>query len=384
MTIPSIKLAALAAALAFALASPVMASPEAGAPQQTLERLGPKSDVSVLWVGHSLMEVKGETDWGTHSLMTMLGRLADSRGLNYRMGDHTLWGSPMSALWRGKPHAYDRDASSMVPKREEFERSASQYDSLVITEGIPVDRALQLEYSAYYLRRFYCTLKQANPAARVYLYQTWVHLQSDINKKTALHKYDWRAAMVAQRKDWEQLADEASRAKVRAPGGFFDRIGWSKTSDGGCPLDGPIFMVPAGQAFIALADYLADLGPDKAIKMPDGEPLSVAQLYSNPYVDWPADWPVGNDSKTVDPDAMVAKLKLRMPAQQHDDIHASQVGVYFVALVHFATLYRQSPLGLPAPSVVGDDVAHVLQCIAWRTVVNEPRSGVQGTADCKL
>lgn len=383
MNLSMIKPAALAVALLPALAPPVMANPESAAPQQGWERLGPKSDLSVFWIGHSLMEVKGKTDWGMHSLMSMLGRLAKSRDLDYRMGDHTLWGSAISALWRGKPHTYNRDAMSMVPKREEFERAPGQYDTMVVTEGIPLQGSLHAEYSSYYLRRFYCTLKQANPAARVYVYQTWVHLQTDYENKDAPHKYDWRAAMVAQRQGWEQLSDEAARAKVRAPG-MFDRIGISKTSDGGCAIEDPVFIVPAGQAFIALADYLAGLGPDEAIKMPGGEALTVAHLYSNPYVDWPADWPVRADAKNLDPAPVVAKLKVRDPANAHDDIHASQVGVYFVALVHFATLYRQSPIGLPAPSIVGDDAARVLQCIAWQTVVNEPRSGVQGTADCTL
>ena len=389
MTSPSTgKLAALAVISLFSLVlagMPSHASDNTTRPG-TWERLGPKSGVSVYWVGHSLVEVKGTTDWGEHSLMTILGRLAESRGLGYRMGDHTLWGTPMSALWNGRPHSYSRDASAMVPKRKEFERTAGQYDTLVITEGLPLAPSLKIEYSAYYLRRFYCTLKQANPSARVYLYQTWVNFQGNDQyaKYPPEHRFDWRAEMTAQRKVWEELADTASRAEVRAPG-MLNRIGWTSTSDGGCKIEDPIFIVPAGQAFVALADHLAAQKPGEAVKLPSGEPLTISHVYGNPYVNWPADWPLKGDAKDIDPKPVIAGLKRRKPNDPHDDIHASPLGVYFVAAVHFATLYRQSPVGLPAPAVIGEDVARLLQCIAWKTVVNDPRAGVLGNADgCQL
>jgi hypothetical protein len=379
-------LAAVAASLSLALVD--MASPASvmAADAKGWERLGPKTDVSVFWVGHSLVEVKGTTDWGEHSLMTLLGRLAADRGLGYRMGDHTLWGTSISALWRGRPHNHSRNAGSMVPKREAFERSAGQYDTLVITEGLPLELSLKREYSPYYLRRFYCTLKKANPAARVYLYQTWVNFQAgDVYANyPPSDKFDWRAEMVAQRKLWEQLADEGSHAKVREPG-MLDKLGWSSTGDGGCTIEDPIFIVPAGQAFVALFDHLAKLQPDETPKLTNGDPLTVGQLYGNPYVDWPSDWPLQGDASVADLQAVISKLKVRRPDFPHDDIHASPLGVYFVALVHFATLYRQSPIGLPAPAFIGDDVAKTLQCVAWKTVVDDPRSGVLGNADdCKL
>ena len=178
----------------------------------------PKSGISVYWVGHSLVETKAQSEWGEITLMSLVGRFAQARGLGYRMGDHTLWGSPMSALWRGKPHGYTRDASSMVPKREQFEATAGQYDTLVLTEALPVHAALKGEYSSYYLRRFYCALKSANPSSRVYLYQTWVNLQGadPYSKFPPAHRFDWRAEMVAQRKDWEELAAQGARTGAGA------------------------------------------------------------------------------------------------------------------------------------------------------------------------
>ena len=348
-----------------------------------LERLGPKSDVAVYWVGHSLMEGKAQYDWGEHSLMTLVGRFAEAQGLRYQMGDHTLWGSPMSALWRGRPHGYARDAAAMLAKREVFAQTASQYDTIVLTESLPVGRAVTSEYSSYYLRRFYCTLKRANPNGRVYLYQTWVNFQGMALPSNALvaHKFDWLSEMVAQRKVWEALADAASRASVRAPG-WTDRFGWSSTSNAGCDIEDPIFIVPAGQALIALSSMLASKDPRTDIRLPGGERLAMAAFYGNPYVDWPEAWPLRQNDPTIEPRAILRGLKLRDASQPHDDIHLSALGIYFVALVHFATLYRRSPVGLPYPTVVGEPVARLLQCVAWQTVVDDPRAGVAGTTDC--
>jgi hypothetical protein len=72
---------------------------------------------------------------------------------------------------------------------------------------------------------------------------------------------------------------------------------------------------------------------------------------------------------------MIAALTLRDPAAAPDDIHPSQVGVYFAALVHFATLYRRSPVGLPAFSEIGAALAGTLQSIAWEIVRNDARTG---------
>jgi hypothetical protein len=356
---------ALAAMAAFSSAVPARGT------EPDPERLGPKASASVYWVGHSLVEGKAKSSWGEISLMTLVGRFAEQRGLAYRMADHTLWGSPMSALWRGSPHSYERDASAMVGKREDFERGADQYDTLVVTESLPVDWAVQNEYSSYYLRRFACTLIGANPAARVYLYQTWVNLQD--SKRTR----DWRADMIAQRQVWEGLARDASRPHVAAPGGWFARLGFDAHSDGGCDKEIPVAIVPAGQALVALSDRLATPEPGDTFTWPDGRPLQLTDLFANPFVNWPAA-AAGSSGRP----AASGDLKLRDPTQPHDDIHPSGLGIYFAALVHFATLYRQTPVGLAAPDEFGENLARALQCVAWSTVVADAHSSVLGTPEC--
>lgn len=352
---------------------------------QDMERLGPKQDAAIFWVGHSLVEGRAKSDWGDISLMSLVGRFAQSRGLGHRMTDHTLWGTSLAGLWRGRPHGFTRDASEMVAKREAFQRAPGQYDTLVLTESLPVDWAADHEYSAYYVRRFACPLVDANPRARVYLYQTWVNLQGgDPNSKfPPPHRFDWRAEMLAQRKVWDRIADEASRPSVRAPGGWLSRLGWHATSDGGCPDTFPVFIVPVGQALVALLDRLAAPQPGDVFERPDGGRLTMADLFGNPYVDWPRDWPLAKGPAELDPKATLERLTRRDPDQPHDDIHLSAAGIYFAALVHFATIYRQSPLGLPAPADIGDGLAHTLQCVAWGAVVRDDRAGVLGDAGCK-
>lgn len=342
-----------------------------------------RSSAAVYWVGHSLVEGKVPTSWGEMSLMTFVGRFAEVRGLRYSMGDHTLWGSPLSALWRGQPHGYTRDASSMVEKRVVFQRTAAEYDTLVLTEAIPVQSALRIEYSPYYVRQFYCALLTANPVGRVYLYQTWVSFQGSdpYSKFPPPHRFDWRAEMIQQRKHWDELALSAAQKSVRVPG-WLERFGWTSTSNAGCDLDDPIRIIPAGDAFVALSELLASGDQAARPKLLDGRLLAMADLFANPYVDWPSNWPTQDDAEVQNPTAIVHGLRRRDPSKPHDDIHLSALGVYFVSLVHFATIYRQSPLDLPAPAEIGDDVARVLQCVAWRTVVNEPRSGVRGNETC--
>lgn len=75
-----------------------------------------------------------------------------------------------------------------------------------------------------------------------------------------------------------------------------------------------------------------------------------------------------------------------MDAIFHDDIHLTPLGWYFISCVQYATLYRRSPIGLPArttdryggehPSPPAEALS-ALQNIAWDAVRAYPRSGVR-------
>ncbi len=336
------------------------------------ERAGETRSASVYWVGHSLMEGKADIDGKPENLISLVGQFASQRGLTYRYGDHTRYGSSLAGLWRGAPHTYAHEALAGMEKvRQQFEAEAGRYDVLVATEALPVKPVRKVEYSAYYLRRFFCTLRKANPSARVYLYETWVHLNGGKNSTAPAEAYDWLALMREQKREWEELADEASSGKVDRPPLFWRIRLWGKT-DGGCSDIGPIFAIPVGSAFVSIAERLAKPRAADRFGLPEGRSLEVEDLYLNPYKHIPAEQRGGSTEGR----------KLRDESKELDDIHMGSVGLYVSALVHFATIYRQTPIGLPPLRMLGDEVSRTLQCIAWETVIGNPRTGVRGRIDC--
>lgn len=118
-------------------------------------------------------------------------------------------------------------------------------------------------------------------------------------------------------------------------------------------LDGvpPIYVVPAGQALSAFFKMLAA-----------GQTL--------PDIKSPEDFFAINDNG------------------EKDTIHLNDIGNYFVALVHYSTLYHKSPVGLShelikqngepyqAPSKVA---AQLMQEVVWQAVRQYPRTGVGGS-----
>lgn len=375
-------LAMLVAAAAGAVGSPCEArsddNPQSAVMNWQAHKLGPKSEVTVLWVGHSLLEQKAQSSWGQVDIMSVVGTFAESRKLSYEMTDHTLWGLPLSALWEGRLRGHERDISEMAAKRERFQRDAARYDTLVLTETIPLAHTLTYAFSAYDLRRFACALWQANPNGRVYLYQTWIHFQGShlSDSGNASDGFDWRAEMKAERAQWDGLADAARKPAVPAPH-WLNRLGWRSLSDAGCAIEAPIFTVPVGDALLALDERLSAPKPGDHFAWPDGTPFQLIDMVSNPIVAPAHRGAGGSDDK-----AASAAPALRDPSKPMDDIHASLPGIYFSALVHFATLYRQTPVGLPHPAEIGEPLARTLQCIAWETVVSDDRSGVLADPGC--
>ena len=55
-----------------------------------------------------------------------------------------------------------------------------------------------------------------------------------------------------------------------------------------------------------------------------------------------------------------------------DGSHPSVAGSYLTACVLYATLFRESPVGLPTASALSWDLARYLQEIAGQTVMTEP------------
>jgi hypothetical protein len=375
------KLGALAAlvgtpvaVLIAAIAWPSPVRPEGWVDHRAFAQ-GPVEARTVYWVGHSLMNAVDSYVDGSTSLMERVGALARARGLAYGHFDHTLWGSPLSVNYRGAAHSFDRSAPEMAERRRELTERGQRYDAMVLTESLPLRSTRPHEHTEYYLGRFACEYERANPNGRVYLFESWPNLQSAHGSDGlgSPARWDWARRLREDRAEWEGIADRASRGGLMAPGllGRLER--W--TSPPTCRPAAPIFLVPVGTVLARLAERLERERVDYA-----GERLAPHHLFVNPYLDWPADWPRDD----VDEDAarrVLTTLPRRHPNADPDDIHASDLGIYVNALVHFAVLYRQSPEGLP-PLAEGlsAETAARLQALVWEVVRDDPRTGITGDA----
>ncbi len=186
-------------------------------------------------------------------------------------------------------------------------------DVLILTEAQPLASHLQWSDTGASAARFAALAIDSNPATRVFLYETWPSLNSGTPaaaQDDPAGSLPWRDRITAELILWEDTAVQASAMT-------------------------PIGLIPAGQALGLLSDAI--------------------------------------DAGTVPGLASIRDLFL-------DDIHLNNRGNYFVGLVHAAAITGRSPQGLPAQlqrpwpsrdSVISDELAAVLQRIAWQAVSAE-------------
>ena len=364
-------------ALILVVAAVVLVWPPAPPTPRTVDwqahRREPTDSMRVVWVGHSLMNARDDHRPGAKNLLETVAGFAEARGETHVGLDHTLYGAPLSLLWRGEPHGYSRHEPQMREQRRALFSGEETYDAIVITEGIPVEASEELEHTPYYLQRFYCAFLERNPHGSVYLYESWVHLQaSDPDAHYGPPNFwTWTDAVESSRAVWDRIADTAATGRVVGP----DLEDYVKRffgpTDGQCSHDAPIFTIPVASAMRALAIRLREphpwtLGP---------RALSIGDLFLNPYVNWPPGWPTEDELGEDEIATALGALRRRYPNEELDDVHPSDLGVYFSALVTYATLYGKSPEGLPGPeSMTG---LSELQRFVWEHVRADPRTGVR-------
>lgn len=197
------------------------------------------------------------------------------------------------------------------------------FENMLLTEALALKAYLSWN-TVYYLNAFHDTAVRFNPGLKMYIYETWHCVYSGTgagcegfwDTDTA---FSFRSRLVDDRPLWELMADTLN------------------TTYGA----GTAYMVPAGTAMVSLIDSIA------AGKVPGI--TSVSQLFL-------------------------------------DNIHLTNVGNYFVACVMYSTLLKRSPQGLPAQLTDPWDIlytdhpttaqAAMFQKIAWETVCNHPKTGV--------
>lgn len=240
-------------------------------------------------------------------------------------------GAPLRWQWQRKDN---NDYNSNPPHYYGFYDQIGglpkgDFDVLVLTESVPRHWTQWGIFETYaYADSFYVYAKTQNPNIKVYLYEDWHCILSGTPTGCA---YDINSNPWRQR-----LTDDLPM--------------WESVVD---TLNkrhkptNPVCLIPAGQGLARLYDSI-QLG-----RVP--EISSIEDLFS-------------------------------------DDIHLTDIGKYFVACVHFGTLYGKSPVGLThqtkvwwggnfvAPSPI---LARKLQEIAWATVNEYPKSCVEGTSSIK-
>ena len=185
------------------------------------------------------------------------------------------------------------------------ELAKGQTEVLILTEAIPLLEHLRWNDTAGAIAAYAELAKAANPAARVFVYETWHSRTAGAVEGEPNSALPWPDRLTADLPLWEGALRESGA---------------------------DVALIPAGQAMVRLADAV--------------EAGAVPGVTS-------------------------------MEAFFFDDIHLSDKGKYFVALVHIAAITGASPEGLPAQmtrswrsreAVIADDLAAALQRLAWEAV----------------
>ena len=169
----------------------------------------PAGPISVYFIGHSLVG---------RDMPHMLAQLA---GAGHRYESQLGWGAELEAHWEPDVELDGADVENDHPRfREAHDAVASgDYDALVLTEKVEIRDSIKYHDSWHYLSLWAKKAWEANPDARVYLYETW-------------HRLD-------DAEGWlERLDADLSRYWKRE---IIDR---ALAVDG---IDRPIYVMPGGQ-----------------------------------------------------------------------------------------------------------------------------------------
>lgn len=266
-------------------------------------------DRNPFYIGHSLVN---------HDMPIMVQALATDAGKTAYYDKQIIIGSPLQYNYNNPNSAQGIPYTTAFPD--------GNFNTLIITEAIPLQNHLSYSDTFLYANNFYSYAKNNNNDVpiRFYIYETW-HCKNSGIPQSGLPtgcEYDtttnsnmlWHPRLQADFPLWTGIVNE-----VRNQNSNEDEI----------------WLVPAGQAFYNLTNQINDGNLSGITNFTD--------LFS-------------------------------------DDIHLNNLGNYFVACVMYATLYRQSPVGLttninnqwdtPFTDMPTPAQALVMQQVAWSTVTS--------------
>ncbi|MCX7559228.1 hypothetical protein OS190_06570 [Sulfitobacter sp. F26204] len=186
---------------------------------------------------------------------------------------------------------------------------------LILTEAIPLENHTRWSETDVYAQAFAGLATSANPDVHIFVQETWHSLKSGSGEVV----------------DFDDKADIPWRMRLDQDLPVWENI-VAQVAAGNRSDRATVALIPAGQALARLHDEIA------AGTLPEID--GIAAFFD-------------------------------------DDIHLNHMGHYFVAMVQYATLTGQSPLGLPSDfkdrygkafETPDEDMARILQRIAWEAV----------------
>lgn len=324
------------------------------------------SSANIYWVGHSLMDHTDYYVYGSQNMLNLVEDFAQHHSYTYNDHRHITPGAPIGWNWGATPSAWSSMQTVISPLIDAAHPDYGTFDVMVVTEGVNLEVSYQYWNSGFYARRFFASAKAANPATRLYLYESWHHFHAGDPEYDDEYgnqaDFDWDAYMTNIRPLWNTIADEASTPAIDANPPADYTFQGTGADPGISTSNFTVWTVPVGEVLQAVFNRLADNLPTDDWSYTggyNGTTLLPIDFFANPYVNFPTDL-----STTVHAPNPI------------DDIHASTVLAYLNALTHFAVVYQTNPNGLPALNGVPTNVASIFQEVVWDVVAGHPRTGV--------
>lgn len=272
-----------------------------------------------------------------------LAELAQSRGVKMEWGRTMIPGAPLEWIythpgegfgeapygtWEKALNDFAWDAVSLQPFDRRFssknEQTGEDYGDLPL------------------ICKFAEMASKKNPEVQIYILARWPRITSD-GKNPAFDKNDYDPAKPGSGADLSTADDFQER--WTAP---FKAEGWDQTNEAAEYFDQLLDEVTVQATFLKKPPLLVPVGHVMAaldLKMRAGKVPGYTSIYQF----------------------------------YRDGIHLSEAGSYLVGCTYFATLLKQSPVGLPtAPyGIIDAGLAKIIQETAWEVVSQHPKSGVK-------
>jgi hypothetical protein len=282
------------------------------------ELKSPRTAARILFSGHSLTD---------NPLPEYVESIAQSLSTQVSWNQQNIPGSPIRHRTRGGDTSVatfpgyslgkNRTGSGMNivnELRQPQTIDGHRYDTLILTERHDLIDTLTWEDTVRYTRHFHERLVAGNAQSSTYLYHSWLEVPDKSNPS------NWIAFERTVATAWQCVAA---------------RINHSLASEN--RRDRVVYL-PAGLALTALVEQ-ATQGTGVAGVTGSNVRETVGRIFS-------------------------------------DDVHLTRMGVYYMALVNYASVYRRSPMGAWAPSGVSPTQASSLQAVAWQSVANHYKTFV--------